>query len=228
MAVEQRATLGVIQIAGRRVGDVPRAGEILEVLGRPDRIHYRVRWEDGHETIFYPGSDTRVRSTAPARPEPGAADDVELLRNAHVEFELLPHRRTTSADAEARALGVLPQVTAKTVVTRLDGGCIRAVVPASARLSLEKLGRLLGGRPALLTEAELDGAYPMFELGAVPPLGGPAGDRVVVDSTLLEPDYVVFEAGTHDASLRARPGDLVGLTEALVADITSSSGKELS
>jgi len=34
---------------------------ILEVLGDPGREHFRVRWEDGHEAIFFPGEDAVVR-----------------------------------------------------------------------------------------------------------------------------------------------------------------------
>jgi hypothetical protein len=53
----------VVEITGHRVGDAPRLGEILEVIGRPE-YHLRVRWEDGHESIFYPGSDVVIK---PAR-----------------------------------------------------------------------------------------------------------------------------------------------------------------
>ncbi len=211
---------GVIEVGGRKVGEPARLGEILEILGLPGHPHYRVRWDDGHESIFYPGSDTHVEAAPAPGFAPGVAELVDLLRHRHVEFELLPHRRTTSAGAEARALGILPQSTAKTVVARLDGQCVRVVVPASARVSLEQLGRVFVGRPSLLTEVELGGAYPMFELGAVPPIGGPAGDRVVVDRTLLDEDYVVIEAGTHEASMRIRSRDLVTVTGALVAAVS--------
>lgn len=213
----------VIEVVARRVGDVPRTGEILEVLGAPGHPHYRVRWDDEHESLFYPAGDTRIRRSLDRRLElkPAAKELVELLRQSDIEFELLPHRRTKTATSEAQALGVLPQETAKTVVVRVDGGCVRAVIPASRRLKLEKLGELLGPEPTLLTEAELDGCYPLFELGAVPPFGGPEGDRVVVDTGLEACDYIVFEAGTHDASLRLRPRDLIAVAGAQVADITT-------
>jgi hypothetical protein len=43
------------------VGEPSRRGEILEVLVKNDVTHYRVRWDDnGHETIFYPGSTTHT------------------------------------------------------------------------------------------------------------------------------------------------------------------------
>lgn len=51
----------VVEVSGHRVGEKPRSGEILEVLGPPGHVHYRVRWDDGHESLFYPGSDTTVR-----------------------------------------------------------------------------------------------------------------------------------------------------------------------
>jgi hypothetical protein len=45
---------------GRYVGDSGRAGEVLEVLGESGHERCRVRWEDGHETVLYAGTDVRV------------------------------------------------------------------------------------------------------------------------------------------------------------------------
>jgi len=52
---------GIVVISGHHVGGRERIGEILEVLGAPDRVHYRVRWDDGGESIFHPGSDASIR-----------------------------------------------------------------------------------------------------------------------------------------------------------------------
>jgi hypothetical protein len=73
---EQRmpATLGtdvragdVVEVSGHRVGDKPRLGEILEVLGLPEHIHYRVRWDDERESIYYPSNDAVIRRARPPR-----------------------------------------------------------------------------------------------------------------------------------------------------------------
>ena len=62
-ASNQRTEPGdVIVVSGHRVGDRGRTGEILEVLGEPDHCRYRVRWEDGHESLYYPSNDAGVRS----------------------------------------------------------------------------------------------------------------------------------------------------------------------
>ena len=51
--VEGRAGDRVI-LESERTGQAAREGEILEVLGAGEGVHYRVRWEDGHESTFFP------------------------------------------------------------------------------------------------------------------------------------------------------------------------------
>jgi hypothetical protein len=45
-------------VESERVGTPAREGEILEVLTTAAGVHYRVRWDDGHETTFYPSGAT--------------------------------------------------------------------------------------------------------------------------------------------------------------------------
>lgn len=51
-----------------RIGRPSRQGEIVEVLGAGEGTHYRVRWDDGHESTFFPtaGSVTIVHKTGKA------------------------------------------------------------------------------------------------------------------------------------------------------------------
>jgi hypothetical protein len=66
---ERRSAPGdIVLVHGHRVGETARKGEILEVLGEPE--HYRVRWEDGRESVFYPSSDTTVQPGTRRRKEP--------------------------------------------------------------------------------------------------------------------------------------------------------------
>ena len=50
-----------ILITGHSVGDNQRTAEILEVLGEAGHERFRVRWEDGHESIFFPADDATIR-----------------------------------------------------------------------------------------------------------------------------------------------------------------------
>jgi hypothetical protein len=49
-----------IVVDGVATGDPKREGEILEILDSGGVVHYRVQWDDGHESLFYPGSTTHV------------------------------------------------------------------------------------------------------------------------------------------------------------------------
>jgi len=49
-----RAHVGdLVIVEGHRLGEARRIGEILEVLGEAGHEHYRVRWDDDHESMFY-------------------------------------------------------------------------------------------------------------------------------------------------------------------------------
>jgi RimK family alpha-L-glutamate ligase len=56
-----------IVITGHAVGDTPRTAVILEVLGTQGHTRFRVKWEDGHESIYFPGGDAVIRSAKIAR-----------------------------------------------------------------------------------------------------------------------------------------------------------------
>ena len=149
---------------------------------------------------------------------------VEAARGEGFEVEILRHRRTATALADARALGMIPEAMAKTVIARTEDGVhVRAVVPASCQLSIPKLRRALGVESVeLLTEVDLVTSYPQFELGAIPAFGGPAGDRVVLHRGLLSHRHLTFNAGVHDIALRMRTDDVIALADAETANIVSS------
>ena len=146
----------------------------------------------------------------------------KALDDAGVQYEVLPHGHTEDAVAEAGALGLTPADVAKTLIARTPEGHLRALVPASERLDLRKLRETLGASKddvQLATEEEMAQDYPEFALGAVPPLGGSHADPVIVDTRLARSEWLVFEAGSHDDSVRMRTDDVLRLTSARTADL---------
>jgi hypothetical protein len=55
-----------ITIHGRTVGSGDRHGEITEVRGNDGAPPYAVRFDDGHETLIFPGGDFTVDSSQTA------------------------------------------------------------------------------------------------------------------------------------------------------------------
>lgn len=144
----------------------------------------------------------------------------DALEAAKVPFELLEHPATMTATAEAEALGLHPHDVAKTIVVEAPTGRVRVMLPASERIDMRKLRELLGGGKELqlLDKHELGAAYPEFEVGAVPPIGGPT-EAVLIDRRLAERPSLVLEAGAHDRSLRVATDDLVALAGARICDL---------
>jgi hypothetical protein len=57
-------------VKGRHIGDPDREAVVLEVHGQDGAPPYLVRWNDGHESVFVPSSDTTVEH----HPTPTASD----------------------------------------------------------------------------------------------------------------------------------------------------------
>jgi Ala-tRNA(Pro) deacylase len=149
------------------------------------------------------------------------SDLTKALDDAGVTYELLHHGHTEDAAAEAESLGLAPADVAKTLIARTPDGHLRALVPASERIDMRKLRDAVGASKddvQLATEEEMARDYPEFALGAVPPLGG-AADPVILDRKLAGREWLVFEAGSHDDSVRIRTEDVIRLTSAQTADL---------
>ena len=146
-----------------------------------------------------------------------------LLEAEGVGYELIPHDHTERAADEADALGVPAASVAKTLIVTVPDGYILAVLPAARRLDLHKLREIVGaGSKAvhLASEDDLQRDFPEFELGAVPPVGGGRADPVFLDGTLSELDELVFEAGSHDESVRLGAQDLRRIADVRIVDIS--------
>jgi hypothetical protein len=60
-------------VDSERVGRAGRGGEILEVLTTAAGVHYRVRWDDGHESTFFPSAGSvKIIEATNAGKEAGA------------------------------------------------------------------------------------------------------------------------------------------------------------
>lgn len=53
-----------IIIKGHHIGEAERDGEILEVRGEHGGPPYLIRWDDGHEGLFFPGPDAYIQHFA--------------------------------------------------------------------------------------------------------------------------------------------------------------------
>ncbi len=90
------------------LGQSPREGTVQEVLGERTAEHYRVTWDDGHESVYFPGPDSRV---IPGQRGPGDADGYAGTGVAPAAPEAATEERATGPyDAVERIMSA-PMIT---------------------------------------------------------------------------------------------------------------------
>jgi prolyl-tRNA editing enzyme YbaK/EbsC (Cys-tRNA(Pro) deacylase) len=151
----------------------------------------------------------------------GRAQLTSYLRDHGVSFDVIEHSRTESAAAEARAVQLPQEQTAKTVVLHTPAGYRFAVIAASDRLDLHKAAAALEVPRHDLrfaTEADMAADFPRYEVGAIPPIG-PDTPAELIDVRLLDYGRVLCPAGDHEHSLLVDPADIVRVTGGRTVDV---------
>ena len=127
-----------------------------------------------------------------------AASIRDFLERQRIDYRTIAHPVASTAQEEAAVAHVPGRRWAKTVVCLADDQPVQVVVPANMIVDLERLRELTRARVFRLgTEDEIAALYPECERGAMPPFGPLYGQRVYVDTTLVDEPEIVFNAGTH-------------------------------
>jgi prolyl-tRNA editing enzyme YbaK/EbsC (Cys-tRNA(Pro) deacylase) len=107
------------------------------------------------------------------------------------------------------AYGVPPERSANTILVASKGAeptYVACVLLATTSLDVNNaVRREMGVRKASFARAEPVMELTGMEIGGVTPFGLPAGLPVLVDSRVMEPDWVVLGGGNRSSKLRVAP-----------------------
>jgi Ala-tRNA(Pro) deacylase len=137
----------------------------------------------------------------------------DYLDNKHVDYDVMVHKRTQCAQDTARASHVPAERMAKAVVLTREGGFLLAVVPASAKVQLDTIEKMLHCRVEMATEEEIGMLFPDCETGAVPPLAEPYAVDVFVDERLDDQPDIYLEGGDHRSLIHIPGSQFRALTK---------------
>jgi Ala-tRNA(Pro) deacylase len=146
----------------------------------------------------------------------------KFLDSQGVAYQLCTHSRAYTAQGIAQAQHLSGKRLAKVVmVVANDNKLVMAVVPASCRVDLDKLGRLLDTSwIRLATEEEFKDVFPECELGAMPPLGNIYNLDVWIDELLTGYPTIAFNAGTHAETIQMSLSDFERLVQPKAASFS--------
>jgi Ala-tRNA(Pro) deacylase len=150
----------------------------------------------------------------------------EFLDNQGIDYDIIFHRPSDTAQATASVSHIPAGQLAKTVITMVDGDMHMAVVPASQRLDLAVLKKAAGaGSVAVAREIEFRDRFPGCEPGAMPPFGNLYGLPVWVDEEVAANPQIVFNAGSHTELVRLAYADFARLVSPKVLPLTERPAK---
>ncbi|MBI3895699.1 MAG: YbaK/EbsC family protein [Acidobacteria bacterium] len=136
----------------------------------------------------------------------------DYLDKENVSYQHVVHRTAYTAQEVAAEEHIPGKLMAKAVVVKTDGRYVMAVLPATAKVDLAALQASLGAQEVrLATEFEFTGLFPDCEVGAMPPFGNLYGLPVCVDESLSRDPEIVFNAGTHQDTIRMKYEDFARL-----------------
>lgn len=153
-----------------------------------------------------------------------ACTDAGIAYRVH---EYAHDRRVRAYGAEAvesltRDPGVDPGRIFKTLLVKADGTVAVAVLPVSSAMSLKAVAKALGKRKALMAEhAEAERATG-YVVGGISPIGQRRRLPTVVDESAAAFGTILCSAGRRGLELELAPQDLIGMCDAVIADLTSA------
>jgi Cys-tRNA(Pro)/Cys-tRNA(Cys) deacylase len=152
---------------------------------------------------------------------PGTA----LLTKQHVphtlhSYEHDPRHASYGLEA-AEALGIEPARVFKTLLADVDGSLTVGIVPVTTQLDLKALAAAVRGKKAKMADVAAAERATGYVAGGISPLGQRKRLPTVLDASAEAFDTLFCSAGRRGLEVELAPADLVRLTNAVVAPISS-------
>ncbi|MCU1567116.1 MAG: Cys-tRNA(Pro) deacylase [Pseudarthrobacter sp.] len=150
-----------------------------------------------------------------------------VLAAAGVPFVLHPYDHdpaTASYGAEAaQALRIEPAKVFKTLMVEVEGRLAVGIVPVSGTLDLKAFAATMGAKKAAMADPAAAQRRTGYVLGGISPLGQRLPSPTVLDHSALALETLLVSGGKRGLDIELAPADLIRLTNAVMAPISSLS-----
>jgi Ala-tRNA(Pro) deacylase len=138
----------------------------------------------------------------------------EYLDKHNIKYIVMSHSPAFTAQGIAALAHIPGKNLAKTVMVKLDGKLVMAVVPASFHVDLALLKDETKSKDAqLASEADFKDRFAECETGAMPPFGNLYGIDVFADESLSRDKEIAFNACSHRELIRLAWDDYAKLVK---------------
>jgi Cys-tRNA(Pro)/Cys-tRNA(Cys) deacylase len=154
-----------------------------------------------------------------------ATQGLRFLAAAGVEVSLHPYDYDPHADAvglaAARALGLDPGLTLKTLMVEVDGRPACCVIPSDRQLSMKRVAAAFGGKAAAMMAVPLAEKLTGYRVGGISPFGQKRVVPVVIAAGVVTADRVWINAGQRGLLLGISPAQALAVLGATAAEVVA-------
>lgn len=137
-----------------------------------------------------------------------------FLDENNIRYLTIRHSNAYTSQEIAASAHVSGKEFAKTVIIKVNGKMVMAVLPASYQIDFDMLKEIFSSRVVTLaSEEEFKNRFPDCEIGAMPPFGNLYDMEVYVAESLTGNREISFNAGTHTELIRMDFRDFMQLAE---------------
>lgn len=149
---------------------------------------------------------------------------VTALDHAGIAHTLHPYEHDPSSTLgygleAAAAIGADPSAVFKTLMARIDGHLVVAVVPVTGSLDLKALAHAVGAKKAVMAEPADAERATGYVVGGIAPIGQRQPHSTVIDASARDQTTVYVSGGRRGLDIGLSPTDLANFTNAVIAPI---------
>jgi Ala-tRNA(Pro) deacylase len=144
-----------------------------------------------------------------------------FLDDNKVKYVTSRHSVAYTAQHIAESAHIPGDEMAKTVIVKLDGRLVMAVLRGTDKVDIDLLRGAAGAKDAELAgEVQFQGKFPGVEVGAMPPFGNLYDMPVYVEEGLTRDERIAFNAGSHSELIQLDYADFERLVNPTVANFS--------
>jgi Cys-tRNA(Pro)/Cys-tRNA(Cys) deacylase len=160
-----------------------------------------------------------------ARDKPGGTPALVILQRSGVDFSVHTYAHVPAAESfgmeAAEALDLDPATVFKTLLAEVDGASTVAIVPVTGQLDLKGLAAARGGKRGRMMEVAAAERMTGYVAGGISPLGQRKALPTVIDTSAEGLATIYVSGGQRGLDIGIAPADLLRLTAATYAPIST-------
>lgn len=145
---------------------------------------------------------------------------IKLLDANHVEYNIIDHEPVYTSEQAAKIRGLSIDEGAKSLLLKSEKCFSLAVLSGSKKLDSKEYKLHIKAKDLRFATPDEVKTVMKCEIGACYPFGNLIGLETIVDAGLLENEFISFNPGQHDKSIRVKSSDYSRIVNPSISHIS--------